>query len=413
MPKGFEFPPFWATGTELWAPLALGPRASSREGQSLRIFARLAPGVALSAARAEIAAIAARLEKEHPGTNREVTVESLQETVVGEVRPALLVLLAAVVCVLLIACANVAHMLLARSAAREREVAIRSALGAGSRRMIRQLLTESLVLAVLGGAAGILLAAAGMRLLVVARPRRDPAAPGGRPGPSRPGLHPDGRPRHRRRVRPGAGFRRFPAEPDGVAARGRARLDGGPAPRPPAEPPDRFRGRPGARPLRGRGIDDALLRRARIGRSGVRFERRPLARRLGDRDGAGRAAAPRGLLPRSARADPARAGSRFGERDQPPPDRRRHLGLALLDRGTPGSSSRRESQCRLPRPPSRVLRDDGDSDPPRPRRFRERQPRRSGSRRRQPGARASSTGRARTRSASASASTTATGTRAG
>jgi len=174
MPKGFEFPPFWATGTELWAPLALGPRASSREGQSLRIFARLAPGVPLSAARAEIAAITARMEKQFPGTNREVTVESLQETVVGKVRPALLILLAAVVCVLLIACANVAHMLLARSAAREREIAIRSALGAGRRRMVRQLLTESLVLAVLGGAAGILLGAAGTRLLVSLAPEEIP-----------------------------------------------------------------------------------------------------------------------------------------------------------------------------------------------------------------------------------------------
>ena len=170
MPRSFEFPPFWATGTQLWAPIVLAPRASSREGQSLRIFARLAPGVELAAARAEIAAITARLEKQYPGTNREVTVESLQETVVGDVKPALLVLLGAVLGVLLIACANVAHMLLARAAAREKEVAIRSALGAGRRRMIRQLLTESVVLAILGGAAGVLLAAAATRLLVSIAP---------------------------------------------------------------------------------------------------------------------------------------------------------------------------------------------------------------------------------------------------
>ena len=174
MPAGFEFPPFWATGTELWAPLALAPRAASREGQSLRIFARRKPGVTLSSARAEMAAITARLEREFPGTNRQVTVESLEETVVGDVRPALLVLLGAVFFVLLIACANVAHMLLARAASRQREIAIRSALGAGRRRLIRQWLTESAVLAVLGGAAGALLAAAGTRLLVSLAPPEIP-----------------------------------------------------------------------------------------------------------------------------------------------------------------------------------------------------------------------------------------------
>src|SRR5262249_54344955 len=174
MPKEFDFPPFWATGTGLWAPAVLAPRASNREGQSLRIFARLRPGVSLGAARAEIAAITARLEKQYPGSNREVTVESLANTVVGDVRPALLVLFGAVLFVLLIACANVAHMLLARAAAREREVAIRAALGASRRRMIRQLLTESVVLAVFGGAAGTLLAAVGTRVLVSLAP---PALP--------------------------------------------------------------------------------------------------------------------------------------------------------------------------------------------------------------------------------------------
>jgi putative ABC transport system permease protein len=166
MPQSFDFPLFWATGTELWVPLALGNRAANREGQSLRIFARLKPGTPLSTARAEIATITARLEKAYPGSNRDVTVRTLEETVVGDVRRPLLVLLVAAGFLLLIACANVAHMLLARAAAREKEIAVRTALGAGRARTVRQLLTESLLLAFLGGAAGLALAAWATRVLV-------------------------------------------------------------------------------------------------------------------------------------------------------------------------------------------------------------------------------------------------------
>lgn len=166
MPRGFDFPPFWATGTQLWVPDVLANRLANRGGQSLRVFARVKRGATLDFARAEMAAITARLEKEFPGSNREITVNSLQETVVGDVRPTLLVLLGAVAFVLLISYANVAHMLLARAAARQREVAVRAALGASRSRMIRQLLTESLVLAFLGGAGGALLAAWGTHLLV-------------------------------------------------------------------------------------------------------------------------------------------------------------------------------------------------------------------------------------------------------
>jgi len=163
MPPGFEFPPFWATGTELWAPLALKERAGSRDAQSLRLFARLKPGVTLAGARAEMAAIAARLERQYPGSNRDVTVTPLSELVVGNVRPALLVLMAAVAFVLLIACANVAHMQLARAATRQKEIAVRGALGASRSRIVAQILTESLVLGIAGGAAGLLLAAGGIR----------------------------------------------------------------------------------------------------------------------------------------------------------------------------------------------------------------------------------------------------------
>lgn len=165
MPRDFRFAPFWATKTELWAPLALGKRVADREGNSLRVFARLKPGVTLEKAQAEMAAIGARLEQQYPGTNRNVDVVSLREKVVGNIRPTLLVLLGAAGFVLLIACANVGHMLMARAAARHREVAVRSALGARRWDVLRQLLIESLALAVGGGALGVLLAVWGVRVL--------------------------------------------------------------------------------------------------------------------------------------------------------------------------------------------------------------------------------------------------------
>jgi predicted permease len=170
MPQGFKFAPFWATKAELWAPLVLTARAADRDGNSLRVFARLKPGVTLEQARAEMATITSRLEKEYPGTNRNVTVTPLKQKVVGDIRPALLVLLGAVGFVLLIACANVAHMSLARGAARQKEVAVRAALGAGRARVIRQFLTESLLLTLLGAGVGLFLAVWGIRVLVALSP---------------------------------------------------------------------------------------------------------------------------------------------------------------------------------------------------------------------------------------------------
>jgi putative ABC transport system permease protein len=184
MPRTFQFAPFWATHTELWAPLDLASRAASRNAQSLRVFARLGPGVHLAQARASAAATTARLEREFPGTNGDVVVTPLHETVVGDVRPMLLVLLGAVGLLLLASCANVAHLLLARGGVRRRELALRTALGADRGRLVRQLLTESAVLAALGGAFGAALGWAGMRLLVafgpVELPRLATAEPDGR-----------------------------------------------------------------------------------------------------------------------------------------------------------------------------------------------------------------------------------------
>jgi putative ABC transport system permease protein len=174
MPRGFKFAPFWATKAGLWAPLVLGDKVTNRRQNSLRVFARLKPGVTLQSAGAEMATITSRLDQEYPGTNRNVTVLSLKEKVVGNVRPSLLLLLGAVGFVLLIACANVAHMLLARNAARQREIAVRSALGAKRSRVTRQFLTESLLLAFMGGGAGLLLALWGIRVLVALSPENIP-----------------------------------------------------------------------------------------------------------------------------------------------------------------------------------------------------------------------------------------------
>jgi putative ABC transport system permease protein len=152
---------------DLWLPTAIDPNNPERKNHNYGIVALLKPGVTVAQARAEMTVIAQRLERAYPATNTGwgITLSPLAEMFTGRIRPVLMILLGAVALLLLIACANLANLLLARAATREKEIAIHGALGAGRRRIIRQLLTESLVLAMAGGALGLLLAVWSVRAL--------------------------------------------------------------------------------------------------------------------------------------------------------------------------------------------------------------------------------------------------------
>jgi putative ABC transport system permease protein len=176
-PANFEY----GLEADVSVPIGLSTERFSARGRDpgIQAVARIKPGVSTETANAELNTIAARLEQQYPESNasRRVRLESLREALVGDIRPMLLTLLGAVGLVLLIACANVANLLLARSARRQKEIAIRTALGAGRSRIIRQLFTESVMLAIGAGIIGLLLALAGTALLSSYLPEGIPFLP--------------------------------------------------------------------------------------------------------------------------------------------------------------------------------------------------------------------------------------------
>ena len=364
MPPGFRFAPFWQTRAEMWVPLSLAPRRDDRAGRSLRLFGRLKDGVSVQQAQAEMTRIAAELERAYPGSNAGlgITVRPLLDKVVSGIRGTLIALLIMVTFVLLIACANVANTLLARASGRQREIAVRTALGAGRARVMRQLLTESLLLACAGAAVGLVFAVWGINWLLALLP------PGSLPRQQEVGLD----------VRvfgiaalaalvsglttglvPAIQLARTSissAFQDGAKGAtegsGRKRMRSVLVDR-------RSDARPGApRWCRPDGPHDAEVERRRPWVSSRSpGDRQRVARRNAVRRPR-RARTDVSTRPRSSRESPRCLRC---ERHQPPAARRRYLDPGLHDRRTAGTCAERTPVGRLPDRAARLLRGDGDA----------------------------------------------------
>jgi putative ABC transport system permease protein len=175
MPRGFQFE---ERDDEIWAPLGLSAaELQNHDSHYLEIVGRLKPGATLAQANAELGNIAAQLQKQFPNTNAHIGAfaASLRDHLIGKLRQAILLLMTAVVFVLLIACANVANLMLSRASGRQREIAVRMALGAGRWRIVRQMLTESILLSVVAGGIGLALSFGIIKLLATLVPTALPA----------------------------------------------------------------------------------------------------------------------------------------------------------------------------------------------------------------------------------------------
>jgi putative ABC transport system permease protein len=176
-PKDFRTPMFYGEEGDIWIPLAhVEDKLTERNNRFIQVIGQLKPGLSIEQAESEMNVIAAQLRQQYPESNTGVGVNlvGLKEEVIGDIGPKLLMLIGAVGFVLLIACSNVANMLLARAASRQKEIAIRLAIGASRWRIVRQLIIESVLLAVVGGALGLLFAMWGVDVLVALSPEDIP-----------------------------------------------------------------------------------------------------------------------------------------------------------------------------------------------------------------------------------------------